>query len=361
MRVVQKSQIAERVSNIVKLSFAIFALRFSICDSVDAAANYPTCSADSIMRLDEASQCWNRQDVGCVKLILDKVLSRQPNCAQGLHLRSFVAEREGRHQEAQALRERAEKLDPQLENFWKERGTFIEDSQLINQDFAHFRLRFRGGESRERAWRAVSYLNEAYNELGSQFGVFPDKKIDVIVMRAEDFVSVWRNPYIGGFFDLIDGKVRIRVDEDVPGGEKEYRRTCRHEFTHAFIYQLVPKQLPLWFAEGAAEFYAHRDTGDGLWKEKLMKQWRTMLAGQPPMTLQEIHEAIEKKRDGQKISLGYFYSAMFCLHVARERGESWIPRVVERLRAGRTMDQAFVDVVGVEPALMYERMWKTWE
>ncbi len=327
-----------------------------------AARPFPTCTIEHIQELDRAGECWNRQDVGCTKLILEKVLARQPGCAQGLYLRSFVWESEGRLEEAQALRQRAETLDPKLEEFWRERGKFIEDTQLSGQEFSNFKIRFHGGENRDKAWRAVSYLNEAYNEMGSAFGFFPEKKIEVIVYSGQDFVATWRNPYVGGFFDLLDGKVRVRVDEEFPGGEKEYRRTCRHEFTHAFVFPLMPKKgVPLWFTEGIAEFYAYRDTADSLWKEKKLKEWRDGLKSFPSLSLAQIHEAIEKKRDVRKAVLGYYYAAMFCIQVARERGDSWIPRMVESMRAGRTFDQAFLEVVGVEPGLMYQRFWDRWE
>lgn len=344
--------------DVLRLFFIFCVLQLAVCTSVFSA---PTCSNDSLMRLNEATDCWNKQDYGCTKLVLEKVLGRQPNCAQALHLQSFVLERDGRQEDAERLRQRALELDPSLEKFWKERGQYIEDTHLTSQQFSHFNLRFRGGEGRDRAWRAVSYLNEAYNELGSQFGLFPEKKIDVMVFTGEEFMSAWQMPYVGGFYDIVDGKVRVRVDENWPGGEKEYRRTCRHEFTHAFTFPYLPKNVPKWFTEGIAEYYAYRDTGDSLWKEKFLKQWRARLQGITAPTLKEMHEAIEKKKDGRAVMLGYYYSAMFCVHVARERGDSWIPRMVEWMRAGKTFDQAWMEVIGVTPELMFERMNKVWE
>ena len=187
----------------------------------------------------------DHQDSGCAKIEVDAVLDREPHCAEALFIKGWIVQYyDGKPDEGQTLQERAIKLNPELSDFWEKRGHSIE-SHLTSEEFSHFDLQFDGAErSRGKAWDAVKYLNDMYDELGSLFGIFPPKKIPVIVFTTAEFMDAWRAPFIGGFFDKRDGKVRIRVD-DVPGGDAEFRHRARHEFTHAFMYQIYPHDLPV--------------------------------------------------------------------------------------------------------------------
>jgi hypothetical protein len=166
--------------------------------------------------------------------------------------------------------------------------------------------------------------------------------------------------WLGGFFDKRDGKVRVRID-DPPGGEEETRRRLRHEFTHAFIYQFYAKELPLWFQEGAAQFYAYANPMDSFWKEKRLDELRKMTKSAPWMNMAKIQEAIEKKNLAPGlVYLAYLESEALTLWLAKDRGESWIPSVLQRLKDGSTFEQAFQEVVGVTPASVLDRMTREW-
>ena len=319
-----------------------------------------SCSPESENLIAKAALCYDHEDFGCAKIALDQALSRQPDCAQALHMKSFLIERDGKTQEAEAMRERALKIDPSLKDFWEKRGHFIEDEMMTTQEFSHFIMKFNGGQDRDNAWKAVQHLDSAFDFLASRFGEAPPKKIEVIVYTGQEFVDAWRAPFIGGFFDRRDGKVRVRID-DMAGGEAIFRIICRHEFTHAFMYQLYNKDLPLWFVEGIAEFYGYFDTSNSFWKDERLETIRKTVRGYPAPDLAQINDSIKKKNNGLSMYLGYQYGQALVMTVAKDRGDSWIPSCIAKLRAGLPFDQAFQETVGIPPEKAMAQLQKSWE
>src|SRR5204863_9359801 len=159
---------------------------------------------------------------------------------------------------------------------------------MTSQDFSHFHLEFNGAEQRDQAWEAVKSLDGVYNELGSRFGVFPEKHFTVIIFTSDEFWEAWNAPmWLGGFFDSRDGQVRVRI-EPPPGGDEEFRRRMRHEFTHAFINRLYSKELPVWFQEGVAQFYAYSSPSNGFWKDNRLEELRKSMKVAPWMDLNRV-------------------------------------------------------------------------
>jgi hypothetical protein len=293
---------------------------------------------------------------------VEGVLAREPGCAEALFVKAWILQYDDHEPEkAQVLEEKALQLNPELSEFWEKRGHLIE-SQFPNQEFSHFDIQFYGAEDRGKAWDAVSYLNGMYDELGSLFGAFPSNRIPVIIFTTGEFLDAWRAPFIGGFFDKRDGKVRIRVDE-MPGADDEFRHRARHEFTHAFMHQVYPHDLPSWVSEGVAEFYARSNASSGFWREERLEQIHKSLKGMPWLSLDTIQEAIARKRVSPYIIMqAYLESEALVIYVAKRRGDSWIPHVMNYLHDhGGTFDAAFEAVLQTTPAAEIERLRHFWE
>ena len=309
-----------------------------------------------------AAECMEHEDPGCAKLKLDPILEKEPDCAKALFIRGWIYQySDGKAEKGRLMQERALELDPKLSEFWEQRGHAIE-SQLTSQAFSHFELEFYGSQDRDKAWDAVKYLNEMYGHLGSIFRTFPAQRIPVIVFTTEEFMDAWRAPFIGGFFDKRDGKIRLRMDE-VPGGDEEFRHRARHELTHAFVYHLYPHDLPSWVSEGIAEFYARSGSSDGFWKDNRLEEIRKACRGRVWLTLEKIQEAISKKRESPYvIQQAYLESEALVLWMAKDRGDSWVPNVIAYLREhGGTFESAFETVLQVSPVVAMDRLRHVWE
>ena len=208
----------------------------------------------------------------------------------------MLEHRDGHLDKADASLKRALELNPRLPEQARknlEKRAHIIESGLTQQDFSHFHLQFNGAEHRAEAWQAVKFLDEAYNDLGSRFNYFPEARFPVVIYTSGEFWEAWNAPgWLGGFFDNRDGRIRVRIDPP-PGGDEEFRRRLRHEFTHAYINRLYPKPLPVWFQEGIAQFYSY--TSSGLWKENRLEELRKAVKGAPWMDLEKMERVIRKK------------------------------------------------------------------
>jgi tetratricopeptide (TPR) repeat protein len=320
-------------------------------------------SGEAIHYMTKAMAAYNREDYGEAKIEMQLALEREPNFAEAYQLKGMLLSRDGKIEEAQAAFKKALELNPRLpEDLRKnlEKQAHEAEANLTQEDFSHFHLQFHGAGERNQAWQAVKSLDEAYNYLGSCFGVFPPDKVTVIIFSSQEFWEAWNAPFwLGGFFDKRDGRVRVRMDS-VPGGDEEMQRRLRHEFTHAFIAQLYSKDLPLWFQEGVAQYYAYASSTDSFWKDKRMEELRKSLKGAPWLNMARIQEVIAKKNVAPGyIYLAYLESEALALKIAKERGDSWVPSMIEQLRSGKTFDQAFLQVTGITSAAAMDSLQKS--
>lgn len=317
-------------------------------------------SPEAVRLLSVAVQAYYREDYGAAKINLERALERQPDFSEAYLLKGLLQHHDGQNDKAAASFDRALKLNPRLpEDLRKrleERAHAIE-GRLTEQDFSHFHVQFNGAERREQAWQAVKHLDDAYRDLGSRFGVYPPIRFPVIIFTSQEFLEAWYAPmWLGGFFDRRDGRIRVRIDPP-PGGDDEYRRRLRHEYTHAFVNFLYKKDLPVWFHEGVAQFYSFSSASNGFWKANRLDELAKLTRKAPWMEIGRMEEVITKKNASPLVVyLAYLQAEALVLYVAKERGDSWIPSFMERLRGGMTFEAAFLDVVGVPPPQMLENV-----
>jgi tetratricopeptide (TPR) repeat protein len=322
-------------------------------------------SAEAAHYLSKAMAAYDSEDYGAAKTELALALEREPNFAEAYILKGLLLYHDDKVEEANAAFKHANDLNPRLSQEMRdhlEKQAHDVEQGLTQQDFSHFHIQFHGADQRSKAWESVGYLDEAYNYLGSCFGAFPPEKITVIIFTSEEFWEAWSAPtWLGGFFDKRDGKVRVRIDSP-PGGDEEMKRRLRHEFTHAFIHQLYDKDLPLWFQEGVAQYYAYANPTDSFWKDTRLKELQKLTQGAPWMDMARIQEAIAKKN----VSPGYIYlayleSEALALYIAKDHGDSWVPSLLTHLREGSNFETAFQQTVGVTPTVAMEHLHQSWQ
>jgi len=345
----------------LRFYFLFFALCLLPCRSFAEASH----SAEAAHYLSKAIAAYDAEDYGAAKTELALALEREPNFAEAYILKGLLLNHDGQADEARAAFKHAVDLNPRLPEKMREhleQQAHEVEQNLTEEDFSHFHLQFHGADQRAEAWEAVKYLDDAYNYLGSQFGIFPPEKITVIIFSTEEFWDAWNAPmWLGGFFDKRDGKVRVRIDNP-PGGNDEMQRRLRHEFTHAFIHQLYPNDLPMWFQEGVAQYYAYANPSDSFWKDTRLEELRKTTQGAPWMDMAKIQDIIAKKNAPPGyIYLAYLESEALALYVAKEHGESWVPSLLEHLRSGSNFEDAFKQAVGVTPAAAMEQLRQSWE
>ncbi len=313
---------------------------------------------DVVWMMGRAMRAYNQKDYGGAKIALGHVMAMKPNYAEAYVLKGLLDYKDGNIEKAEASLDKALELDPTLTDSVRkqmEKEAHAIESKLTQQDFSHFKLQFNGAQRREEAWQAVKYLDEAYRDLGSRFEIYPSVRFPVVIFTDDEFREAWDAPiWLGGFYDTRDERIRLRIDRPA-GGEEEYRQRLRHEFTHAFMHYLTKKELPVWFQEGVAEFYGYASASNGFWKSNRLDALAKMLKGVDWMTFDEMEKVLRYKDvDPVVVYLGYRQAEALVLYIAKERGDFWIPKVMDLIRKGKTFTVAFQEVVGMPPAHMLE-------
>lgn len=127
----------------------------------------------------------------------------------------------------------------------------------MRRDLAgRFTLAYAPGVSDALAAAVLETLQDAYNELGRDFGYYPDTDIPVLLYAREDFAAVTRSPEWAGA--VYDGKIRVPL-----GGVRHMTAPLKallyHEYTHVVVRFLGKGRAPVWLNEGLAEMAGRRN------------------------------------------------------------------------------------------------------
>lgn len=140
------------------------------------------------------------------------------------------------------------------------------DWKVLRTD--HFDIYYYN-EMEEISEIGAAYAEEAYAEYKVKFNHLVSKKIPLIFYNTSiHFQQTNTTPGfipegVGGFFEFIKGRVVIPF----MGSLKDFKHVIRHELVHVFmttkVYRILSEHRlstdvlpPLWFVEGAAEFYS---------------------------------------------------------------------------------------------------------
>jgi hypothetical protein len=112
----------------------------------------------------------------------------------------------------------------------------------------HFTILFEGPPDQPMAAQVSEMLEAIYWQVGSALGAYPADVVTVVLYSKEQFRDVTQSPsWAGG---LYDGRIRVPIGGRVD--DKELKRILTHEFTHAVVYSLAPRGVPVWLNEGLA-------------------------------------------------------------------------------------------------------------
>lgn len=119
----------------------------------------------------------------------------------------------------------------------------------------HFTISYDAAKRSNLGNEVVQVLEEAYNDLGGDYGAFPPFKIQVLLYTQKQFSELTGAPdWSAG---LYDGKIRVPV-----GGlnhvTRELRGVLYHELSHVFVHGLSSAKAPFWVQEGLAELVESR-------------------------------------------------------------------------------------------------------
>ncbi len=192
----------------------------------------------------------------------------------------------------------------------------------------HFTVSFDGPAEADLATQALDSLDRAYWRIGSVLATYPNDPIPVVLYTTEQFSDITRSPkWAAGAFD---GTIRVpmRGALDDP---KELDRVLAHEFTHAVVRQLAPRNVPTWLNEGLATAL---ETGDTGWAEQQVERTRTT------MPLSALGGSFGRFT-GDRATLAYAISALAVRRLVQANGGFAVANLLRDLAEGVDFNTAF--------------------
>jgi tetratricopeptide (TPR) repeat protein len=195
---------------------------------------------------------------------------------------------------------------------------------------SHFTVSFEGPAEAALAAQALEVLDRAYWRIGLVLGgTYPNEPVPVVLYTGEQFRDVTRSPtWAAGAYDGII-RVPMRGALDNP---TELDRVLSHEFTHALIRNLAPRNVPTWLNEGLATAL---ETGDLDWAAKQVQ------AQPKPVPLRALQSGFGRL-SGEQAQLAYATSALAVRRLIEEAGGFAIANLLRDLGDGVEFEAAFL-------------------
>ncbi|HEV3483881.1 MAG TPA: tetratricopeptide repeat protein [Vicinamibacterales bacterium] len=234
-------------------------------------------------------------------------------------------------EKAAALAPGDRRIAQQLEMWRKESALH---GALTETPGVRFRVLFEGQTQQALGDRVARVLESAYWTVGKTLNTYPSETLTVILYTDRQFQDVTRAPaWAGGGYD---GRIRLAVG----GALKTPRaldRVVVHEFVHAAIASIAPRNVPGWVNEGLASVL---DSNDRTWSRRVLRQTTTRIA------LEDLEGGFGDL-DGPTALLAYAESAVAAEILCERLGPNLGP-FLQMLGSGHTVDQA-LSTLNVQP------------
>lgn len=273
-------------------------------DSYGRAVGLDPRNPDASIRLGEAY--YNQGDLGAALSAWERALALRPDDGR-LRQRIEAVQREARVQ-----------------------------SGYRSRDSQHFTVIYEGQRREDLGRELVQTLERAYADVGYELGAYPPYEIQTIFYSDADFQGATGiSPRAGGFYHLLDGKIRIALKGLNPA-DPQLRSVLYHEYTHALVYAITRgKSPPRWMDEGLA---VHMEKGRAPeFKQEAIRQAR---AGVVPVL-----EASP-----------YVHGSVAVGHLIERYGMTRVRQLLQRLGDGLPFAAAFKEAFGMDLATFQQNV-----
>ncbi len=223
------------------------------------------------------------------------------------------------------------------------------ESDFRQKEGGHFTVRFEGGENAVTGYVISLLLEEAYIKLGADLGYRPadGDKVMAVLYSAESFRDVTRSPsWVGA---LYDGRIKIPVG-GVTESTRELEKVIFHEYTHALVHRISGGRAPVWLNEGLAQYLEGKRTKE---YEKYLKEVFSKEGGKVDLRR---YQGSFMGLSTEEAYVAYAVSLSATEYLIREYSLYTARKVLEKMKAGKTLDRALFSVI----YLSYEQFEEGW-
>jgi len=280
----------------------------------------------------------------------DQALELAPDGAAARDLSGDLYDREGQLNLAIAEWEAAAKAggSPMLaEKIARGRREMTAEEGMGRESSRYFVILYERDVPRSLVQGFLPLLDTAFNTLHDRLGEYPRDEIKVILYSRVAYRDITQAPdWSGGAYD---GKIRIPV-----GGLTTVEEAAGllailiHEMTHAFLYRMAPRGLPLWFNEGLATMFQG-------WEPAMVHAW---IAEHPPEGIETLDDVDRTLRGrGGTVTAGYAAARLAIGELEEVRGFGAVRRIISGVGAGQPFADVFRDEVRMDLAEFQDR-WR---
>ena len=192
----------------------------------------------------------------------------------------------------------------------------------------NFTVLFEGPAEESLASKALEVLEAAYWRVGTALFTYPPDVLTVVLYTQEQFRDITRSP--GWAAGLFDGKIRVPVRGALEHPQ-EFERVLTHEFTHALVRSLAPRDVPVWLNEGLAGVFERGDLG---WAEETVRDAKALIP------LERLHGSFSGL-SGADAKLAYAESALAARYLLDQAGAPPVVALLRDLGSGVEFSEAF--------------------
>jgi tetratricopeptide (TPR) repeat protein len=264
-----------------------------------------------------------------------------PDDPELLYLLADLQERQGRTREAvetlkrllarESGHARGRTLLARLE---REQGF---EAGYWSQESRHFLVRYEGGGGIDVGRSLTDVIEQAYESLGRDLGVYPKERVQVGVYVTKTFAEIGGIPpefaeHVLGFYDY--QKLRLRLSAS-QAGSIGLERLARHEYAHLLIHQATNGRAPRWLHEGLAQVVEPRSAPRFVETEVSLERQHYTL------------DSLERLFRSNAVGAAYQLSHVVCEYLVDRGGMSGVRAFMARLGQGESVPQALKDGAGV--------------
>jgi tetratricopeptide (TPR) repeat protein len=288
------------------------------------------------------------QNLSRAESVLAQALSTFPTDADLLYLQAEIQERQGKTREATDSLRRLLGAHPahargraMLAALDREQKV---EAQYWSQESRHFLVRYESAGGMDVGRSVIDTLEEAYEGIGRDLGVFPAQRLQVGLYATDVFGEVTGAPphLIAGVYDR--HKIRLNLAAS-RAYSASLSRLVRHEYAHAVIHEASGGRAPLWVHEGLAQVMEPSSAPRSL-------------PGRVPRELLNLPgiERLSRTANPRALTAGYALTLVAMEHLVDRGGLVRVREFLARLGQGMEIQQALQDTFGFGPAAIEDRL-----
>jgi tetratricopeptide (TPR) repeat protein len=291
-------------------------------------------------------------DRGAARQTLEEALRIEPAQANTMLALARIYVEEERRADALDLLERAKEagargseLDAMIDRLSREVDA---EWDFVETHSAHFRISFADEEDTGTVDLVLDALENAYEDVGARFDLYPDGRTAVVLYTQQDFHTATGTPdWAGAAFD---GRIKLPVG-GLRTANPNLDRMVRHEYAHRLVALLAGNRCPLWLNEGLA-VWAEENYDD----ERLPWARQTM-AGRQPFPFARLSRPL-RSRARDDVNAAYAQSYLTVRAMVDRYGDHDIAELLARLGRGERLSDVFAALYREDLPLFYDRvMW----